>query len=29
LAPELEKFLGAHPEIEVVMIGKREPKETR
>ena len=29
LAPELEKFHLAHPELEVVMISKGEPKENR
>jgi peroxiredoxin len=29
LAPELEKFHRAHPELEVVMISKGEPKENR
>jgi peroxiredoxin len=29
LAPELEKFHRAHPEVEVVMISKGEPKENR
>ena len=29
VAPELEKFHRAHPELEVVMISKGEPKENR
>ena len=29
LAPELEKFHRAHPELEIVMISKGEPKENR